>query len=193
VRGFFWSRSKAPLALAALLAVPLYFASLLASSLALDGPRVVEGRDQPPGGGAEGKIWLAALIIPGALLAIGFVAVAVRRVGVYGPAAAGALMCLLMPMVSRGWVARHIHRFPHGMDFLRDSDPSNLSSRGEWEQAAQATIVSITHWTLSIAVGAVIFGALLAIRRRRSRADFPPPLPSAPISGASKTSRTIDL
>jgi hypothetical protein len=164
----FHSHSKAPLALAALLAVPLYFASLLASSLALERPGSYHGREQPPGSAAEAKIWLAALILPGILLAIGALALAAGRRGVFASAAAGVVMCVALPKVSEGWVARHTARFPLGMDFVKDSDPSNLSGRGEWEHAAQATIVSMTHWTLIISVGAIIVGLLIEARRRRS-------------------------
>ena len=79
--------------------MPLYFAALLASSLALEKPRLVRGLENPPGGGAEGKIWLAALIVPGLLLASGLVSLAIRRAGVYGPAATGIVICLLLPTV----------------------------------------------------------------------------------------------
>jgi hypothetical protein len=184
VRRFLRSRSKAPLALVGLLAVPLYFASLLASSLALEKPQIIHGRENPPGSGAEAKIWLAALIVPGVLLAIGLVGLAVRRVGVYAPAAAGVLICLLLPRVSKGWVARHTARFPLGMDFVKDSNPSNLSSRGEWEHAAQETIVSITHWTLIIAIGAVVVSVSLAVRRRSRPGPFSVGSPPAAITGA---------
>ncbi|HEY4433600.1 MAG TPA: hypothetical protein VGM99_04285 [Candidatus Cybelea sp.] len=194
MRRFRRSRSKAPLAIAGLLSVPLYLASLLASSLALDTPRILHGRENPPGSGTEATIWLAALVAPGILLAIGLVGLAVRRISFYGAAAAGVAICVLLPRVSHGWIARHTERFPLGMDFLKDSDPSNLSSKGEWEQAAQATIVSITHWTLIIAVSAIVVGVLLELRRRRSSETSARPSSQAvAIAGAPEVSPATEI
>ena len=171
-------RSKASLALAALLSVPLYLASLLAASLALDKPRVVGVHEGPPGGGREALIWAAALITPAVLLAVGAVSLALRRYGIYASALAGAAICLVLPSISHGWIGRHERRFPFGMDFVKDSSPSNLSSRGQWEHAAQDTIASMTRWTLVLAIGAIVVGVLLEVRRRRGRDAIeiaPPP------------------
>jgi hypothetical protein len=171
--------SKAPLALAGLLAVPLYLAALLASSLALDKPRLAGTHEHPPSSGAEAAVWAAALIVPGILLAVGAAGLPLRRFGTYLPAVAGIVVCLVLPSLSRGWIARHERRFPFGMDFIPDSSTSNLSSRGEWEHAAQSTIASITHWTLVLAIGAIVVGVLLELRRRRGRDAIlvePPPL-----------------
>lgn len=171
-------RTKAPLAVGGLIGVPLYFAALMASSLALDVPRIVGGKELPSAGGVEAKIWLAALIPLGILLGAGLVGMLLGRVGIYLPALAGIVICLLLPGISQPWVARHTARFPLGIDFVKDSDPSNLSSRGEWERAAQATVDSITHWTLGLSVGVVVVGMLLEWRRRRGRDAItiePPP------------------
>ena len=173
--------SKAPLAVAALLAVPIYFAALMASSLALDKPHVVGRHEFPGTGGTEATIWLAALIAPAIVLAAGGMGLVLRRYGVYLAAAAGVVVCLLLPGLSHGWIAGHERRFPLGIDFIPDSSTSNLSSRGEWEHAAQATVVSITHWTLGLAVGAIVIGVLLDIRRRRSRDHAAVTLPPADI------------
>jgi hypothetical protein len=161
--------SKASLALAGLLAVPLYFASLMASSLAIDRPRLVGTHELPPSSGTEAKVWLAALIAPAILVAVGIAALPLRRYGLFASAVAGIVLCFVLPSVSNGWLARHEGRFPLGMDFVRDSNPSNLSSRGEWEAAAQSTVTSVTHWTLVLAVGAIVVGVLLEIRRRTGR------------------------
>lgn len=171
-------RSKAPLALAGLLSVPLYLATLLAASLALDRPRIVGKHEGPPAGGREALIWAAALITPAILLLVGAAALPLRRYGIYFSAVAGIVVCLLLPSLSHGWIGRHERRFPLGMDFVKDSNPSNLSSRGQWEHAAQDTIVSMTHWTLVLAIGAIVVSVLLEVRRRRG-ADairiLPPP------------------
>lgn len=160
--------SKASLALAGLLSFPLYVAALMASSLALDKPRLVGHKEFPGSSSTEATIWAAALIAPAIILAVGALALPLRRFGFYVTALAGVAICLVMPHLSHGWIARHERRFPLGMDFLKDADPSNLSSKGEWEQAAQSTVSSVTHWTLGLAVGAIAVGLLLEWRRRRS-------------------------
>jgi len=172
-------RARAPLGVAGLVGVPVYFAALLASSLALDRPHVVHGQEFPSTGGTEARIWLAALIAPGILVAAGLVGAFLGRLGAYLPAVAGIVVCLLLPGISQPWVARHTARFPLGVDFVPDSDPSNVVSRGDWERSAQVTIVSITHWTLGLAIGVLAVGLLLELRRRRNRE----PLPEAPPAG----------
>jgi len=170
--------SKAPIAVAGLIAVPLYFAALMASSLALDKPHGIGKHMGPGSGGTEARIWLAALIAPGILLAAGTVGLFLGRHGLYLPAVAGVVVCLVLPGISKQWIARHEARFPQGIDFVRDSDPSNLSSRGEWEHAAQSTVTSISHWTLGLAIGAIVVAALLELRRRTGRDAIlvePPP------------------
>ena len=176
-----WStlETRAPLAVGALIAVPLYFAALMASSLALDRPHVIGKHEGPSTTPTELKVYLAALIVPGIVLLAGIAGLFLKRQGVYLPAVAGIVCCLVLPGISNGWLLRHERRFPLGMDFLKDSDPSNLSSRGEWEHAAQATVTSITHWTLGLAIGAIVVTILLEIRRRTGRDAIrvePPPV-----------------
>jgi len=170
--------SKAPLAIAGLISVPLYFATLMTTSLAIDRPRLHGTRELPPSSGTEAKVWLAALIVPGILIAVGLVSLALRRSGLYVTAVTGVVLCFVLPSISNNYLARHAARFPLGMDFVKDSDPSNLSSKGEWEAAAQSTVTSVTHWTLALAFGAIVVGVLLEIRRRTGRDAIrvePPP------------------
>jgi hypothetical protein len=185
--------TKASLALAGLLAVPLYFASLLAASLALDRPRLVGRHELPTSSGREAAIWAAALIAPAILIAVGAAALPLRRFGLFATALAGIALCLALPRVSHGWIGRHTRRFPFGMDFVRDLNPSNLSSHGEWERAAQDTISSITHWTLVLAIGAIVVGLLLELRRRSGReAMVTAPAPAA-ITGEGEVSPVVGL
>jgi hypothetical protein len=191
VRRLFRSTSRAPLAVSGLIAVPLYFAALLASSLALDRPRVVGRHEFPGTSGTEAKVWLAALIAPAIVMAVGALGMLVRRGGMYLAAAAGIVVCALLPGISHGWIGRHEHRFPHGVDFIPDGSPSNLSSRGEWEHSAQATITSITHWTIGLAAGVVLVGLALDVRRHRGgRAPVPGPPPAA-ITGEPEASPVV--
>ena len=164
--------TRAPIAIAGLIAVPVYFAALMASSLRLDAPRIVGKHEFPGSAGTEGKIWAAALIAPAIVLAAGAVGLLLRRYGVFLVAASGVVVCLVLPGLSQGWIAGHEKRFPIGVDFVKDSDPSNLSSRGDWEHAAQATVVSITHWTLGLCIGVAAVGILLEVRRRRGRPEL---------------------
>ena len=182
--------SKASLALAGLIGVPLYFAALMASSLAIDRPRLVGKHELPPSSSTEAKVWLAALIVPGILVAVGLAALPLRRYGLYATSIAGIVLCFILPSVSNDWLARHTARFPLGMDFVKDGDPSNLSSKGEWEAAAQHTVTSVTHWTLVLAFGAIVVGVLLEIRRRTGRDAIrvePPP----EVAGAPEVSNLV--
>lgn len=180
--------SKAPLAIAGLLSVTLYFAALMASSLAVDEPRVVRRlrhgkvvlHYEQSSNATEAKIWLLALVPIGILLAVGLLAMLWRRGGLYVVSAAAIAISLLLPRDLDTWTARHTRRFPLGVDLIKDADPSNLSSRGEWEQNARDTVVSLTHWTIGIALAAAaIVAALALLRRLRPRQAFiaaPPPV-----------------
>ena len=191
MRSLLRARTRAPLAVAGLIGVPLYFASLLASSLALDKPQIIGHQEYPSTAGTEAKIWLAALIAPGVVVAAGLVGMVVGRLGIYLSAIAGILVCLLLPGISQPWVARHTERFPLGIDFVKDSDPSNVVSKGDWEHAAQETIVSMTHWTLGLCIAVVVIGVLLEVRRRRGAGAVE--MPPAVITGEAEASPVIEL
>ncbi|HEY1367030.1 MAG TPA: hypothetical protein VGF23_07955 [Gaiellaceae bacterium] len=175
--------SKAPLAVAGLISVPLYFAALMASSLALDKPHVVGNKEFPSTGATEAKVWLAALIAPAILLAAGALGLLLRQYGVYLVSVVGIAVCLVLPHLSSRWIAGHEERFPIGIDFIPDNDPSNLSSRGEWEKAAQSTVESITHWTLALAIGAIVVALVLELRRRRGSTPMTVPPPPPAVTG----------
>jgi len=187
IRRAFRRGSKAPLALAGLLSITLYFAALMASSLAADEPRVFERvrrgkvvlRYEQSSNATEAKVWLLALVPVGILLAVGLVAMLWRRGGLYVVSGAAIAISLLLPHRLDEWTARHTRRFPLGVDLIRDASPSNLSSRGEWEQNARDTVISLAHWTIGIAIAAAVIAAGLALLRRlRPRQAFiaaPPP------------------
>jgi hypothetical protein len=187
IRRAFRRGSKAPLGLAGLLSITLYFAALMASSLAVDEPRVLHrlrnGKDvlryEQSSNATEAKIWLLALIPVGILLAVGVVAMLWRRGGVYVVSGAAIVLSYLLPHRLDAWTARHTRRFPLGVDLIADANPSNLASRGEWEQNARDTVISLAHWTIGIAIGAAaIVAALALLRRLRPRQAFiaaPPP------------------
>ena len=187
IRRFFRGRSKAPLGVAALLSITLFFAGLMASSLAIDKPRafhrVRHGKVvlhyEQSSNAIEAKIWLLALVPVGILLVVGILAMLWRRGGLYVVSGAAIAMSLLLPRDLSTWTERHTSRFPLGVDLIKDSDPSNLASRGEWEQNAHDTVISLAHWTIGIAIAAAaIVAGLTLLRRLRPRQAFiaaPPP------------------
>jgi hypothetical protein len=187
IRRAFRRGSKAPLGLAGLLSITLYFAALMASSLAADEPRVFERvrrgkvvlHYERSSNATEAKVWLLALVPVGILLAVGLVAMLWRRGGLYVVSGAAIAISLLLPHRLDEWTARHTRRFPLGVDLIKDASPSNLSSRGEWEQNARDTVISLAHWTIGIAIAAAaIVAGLALLRRLRPRQAFiaaPPP------------------
>ncbi|MHB8469158.1 MAG: hypothetical protein ACYDCH_05315 [Gaiellaceae bacterium] len=185
--------SKAALGLAGLLSLPLYLASLMAASLALDKPRLVGVKEFPSSSSTEAKIWAVALIAPAIVLVAGLLTLPLRRAGLYVTALVGIAVCLVLPHLSHGWIDRHVRRFPLGLDFVKDSSPSNLSTKGEWEKAAQETVASITHWTLALAIGAIVIGVLLEVRRRRGSDAMIVGPPPAAITGEPEAVPVVEL
>jgi hypothetical protein len=197
VRAYFRGRSKAPLAIAGLISFPLFFASLLAVSLAIDRPVAIQWRsatgrlievDRPPSSATEAKIWSLALVLPAILVAVGVAAILSRRIGVYLVCAAGLTMCLLLPIRLDRWVVHHTVRFPHGMDLVPDGSNSNLISRGEWEANAKATVISLTHWTIGLIAAVVVISVGLEVRRRLGPVPPAPAPPPETVTGEAAVS-----
>jgi hypothetical protein len=188
IRRVFRRGSKAPLGLAALLSITLFFAGLMASSLEVDKPRVfhrvrhgkVVLHYEQSSNATEARIWLLALIPVGILLAVAILATLWRRGGLYVVSGAAIVISLLLPHRLDAWTARHTRRFPLGVDLISDKSASSLAARGEWEQNARDTVISLAHWTIGIAIGAAaIVAGLALLRRLRPRQAFiaaPPPV-----------------
>jgi hypothetical protein len=174
---------KAPLAVAAIVATPLFFVTLMALSLRLEEPTVeMRGaRDilGDPTAGNETAIWLLSFVPSGALVLVGVVAMLLPgRIGVAVPAlgAIGVTTALLLPLDS--WESEHTVRFPQGVDLIPQRNPGDLILRGEWEENARRTAEQIGFWTIAIAVAAIGITVLLEIRRRRGIVG--PPVPPPP-------------
>jgi hypothetical protein len=198
-------RNLAPVAVAGIVAFPIFFAAVLAVSLAIERPhrfqwRGRDGRlievDHPPTSGQEAKIWALALVLPVALVVVGLLASLWPRGGIYVVAAAGIALAVALPHRLDRWSAHHASRFPFGMDLIPDSNPSSTLGKGEWEQSAKETVLSLTHYAMGIAVAAAVVTTLLALRRRYSRQPAPvgPPPPAvtgepevSPVLGAVET------
>ena len=179
--------TRAPLAIAGLAAFPLFFAALLCVSLAIERPHRFQWRnargklieiDHQPTSATEAKIWALALVVPALLVLVGLVASFWRRGGVYLVSAAVIVAALALPHRLDRWVAHHTQRFPYGMDLFPDQLPSSTISRGEWEGQARDTAISLTHWTIGLAVAAAAITAAVAVRRRLG--PVPPPPEPAP-------------
>ena len=185
---------KVPLAVAGILATPLFFVALLSLSLKLDKPtkhvgaKGAEVLGDPTKGSIE-FIYLLAFGISVAIVVVGVLGMLTgSRLGVIAPALAAivATAALLLPLST--WQREHTARFPLGVDFIPKSDPEDLILRGEWEDNAATAARQIGFWTIALSVAAIALAVVLEVRRRRGieRAPVPPPpevASGAPIQG----------
>jgi hypothetical protein len=173
-------RSKTPLAVAGILATPLFFVALMAVSLAIEKPSVTtEGGKRvlgSPSNGREAAIWLLALLPPVAVVLVGVGATLVPRFGVVVSAAAAIVAAVVLLVPLSGWTEEHTARYPDGVDLIPASDPGDLRLRGEWEDSARHTAQQLGAWTIGIAVFAIVLTIVLQARRGR-RLPAPPPPP----------------
>ena len=183
---------RAPLAVAGILATPLFFVSLMAFSLLLDKPTVHVAKS-----GAEVlgdplkstvlEIYLYSFGLSIALVLVGVVAMLLpgRVVGVAlsSLAAIAITTALLLPLGT--WEEEHTARYPDGVDLIPRKSVEDLVLRGEWEQNAQRTAKEIGLWTIVIAIAAVVIAVALDVRRRRGyRAPAVPPPPPVHAAGS---------
>jgi hypothetical protein len=181
----FRGASKAPLAVAGILAAPLFFVALMAFSLKLDKPsehvtatgKVVLG---DPTKGTVGTIYLAAFAVAGAVVLVGWLAMLLRsRFAAAVPAVAGIVATIVLVVPLDTWGAEHTKRYPLGIDNIPKSSAQDLWLRGQWEANAETTARQIGFVTIGMAVAAIVILALLEIRRRRGRDAIltePPPI-----------------
>ena len=166
-------RSRSSLGIAAFIAIPLFFSSLMASSLAIEKPTVIAWHDgsvlhvhlHDPSPSNELQIWLWALVPPLLLILAGWIATYLPH-GFY--IACGSAIVIAMAVVHKThiWAVHHTLRFPQGVDLIPTSSISNRYDPGEWEQQARQTALSLEHWTIGIAIAAILIVALLGGRRR---------------------------
>jgi hypothetical protein len=172
--------SKAPLAVAGIMGVPLFFVGLMAFALKLDKPSVAGVRLGDPTKGTVGTIYLAALAVAGGLVLVGLLAMLLRsRLAAAIPAVAGIVAAIVLVIPLGTWAAAHTSRYPLGVDNIKRSDPSDIYLRGEWEQNAKTTARQIAFATVGIGVAAILVLAGLEYRRRRGREGIlvePPPI-----------------
>jgi hypothetical protein len=175
--------SKAPLAVAGILAVPLFFVGLMAFALKLEKPSHHLMKNGTlalgdPTKGTVGTIYLLAFAVAAGVVLVGIVASLLRaRLAVVVPAVAGIVASALLLAPLATWTAEHTKRYPLGVDLIRPSSPTDLVLRGEWEQNAQATAHQIGLVAIGIAIAAILIAVALEFRRRRGIEGpaIPPP------------------
>jgi hypothetical protein len=184
---------KAPLAVAAILAMPLFFTALMAVSLAVEKPTVSHvlrhgatvAKLGEPSGTTEATIWLLAIVAPVAVVAVGTGATLIGRAGVIvsALAAVAATVVLLIPLGT--WTARHTARYPDGVDLIRQASTSDIYLRGEWEGRARTTARQLGIVTIVLGGIAIAAFALFEVRRRRGVLPPVPPPPPEIVSGGN--------
>ena len=166
-------RSRAPLGIAAFIAIPLFFSSLMSASLALEKPRVVQWTDgaklnqrfHDPSASTELRIWLWALVPPLLLVLVGWAATRLP-LGFYVACVAAIVDAMAVVHKTKTWAAHHTTRFPQGVDLIPTQSISNRYDPGEWEGQARQTALSLEHWTIGLALASILVVAALALRNR---------------------------
>lgn len=168
---------RAPIALGAFLALPIFFGSLMAVSLAIEKPRVVQW--SRPGGHLaqifhqptstnEWHIWLLALVPPLLLVLVSFAA-SYLPFAIYVTCVAAVVDAVAITLRLHRWETHHTARFPYGEDLIPDKSNSSLFARGEWEHDAAQTVRSFEHYTIGLAIAAAIIAVVLRLRRGRGQ------------------------
>jgi hypothetical protein len=185
---------KAPLAVAGILATPLFFVALMAMSLAIEKPSVehvvkhgkVVIKLGDPSGATERTIWLLALLPPAVLVAVGVGGMLIGRVGVITSALTAVAACIVLLVPLDTWTKEHTARYPVGIDLIPPTSTSDIYLRGEWEGTARTTARQLGFVTITIAGIAIAIFVLLEMRRRRGIGGMVVPPPPAIAEGQSQ-------
>jgi hypothetical protein len=167
---------RAPLAIAGIVAAPLFFCSLMGASLAIARPQIFswlhDGHRRTvfhqPTGAEEARIWLWSLLPAAILIAIGLLACLWRH-GVYVSCASGIVLALGVTHRVGSWERHHTARWPRGIDNIPDAWSSDTVPRGAWEHDAAVAAYSLSHWTIGLALTVAVVYTLVLYRRMRTR------------------------
>ena len=190
--------SRTPVAVAGILAVPLFFVGLMAFSLKFDKPShhltkqgiVALGN---PTKGTVGTIYLLAFALSMALVFVGMLAMLLRsRLATVVPAVAAIIASVLLMLPLATWAAEHTKRYPLGADNIPQSSPQDQFLRGEWEQTARSTGHQLGLVTIGLGIAAIVLSVALDVRRRRGIEGPLVPLPPT-VVGAPEVSPALDL
>jgi hypothetical protein len=190
---------RAPLAVAGILAMPLFFVGLMAMSLAVEKPSVEHAVKRgkavtllgDPTGTTEAKIWLLAVVPPLALVLFGVATMLLRRTGVVVTSLGAIALSVALLVPLGGWANGHAGRFPVGVDLIPPNAQASqdIYLRGEWEANAKRTAEQLGIATMSIAGAAIAVVLLLEFRRRRGLVrPTPPPPPVITMGGVPPVS-----
>ncbi|HVS85155.1 MAG TPA: hypothetical protein VHD91_05955 [Gaiellaceae bacterium] len=182
------AQSRAPFAIAAFIAIPLFFSALMASALALEKPLVHQWKGckhglcttwRDPTTATEARIWLWALVPPLVLVLVGLVAMRIP-LGFYASCAAACVIAMAVVHDTATWAAHHTSRYPWGVDLIPGTNAaSNQWDPSEWESEARETALSLQHWTIGVALAAAAVMLFLWVRGRyfgrRPAIDAAPP------------------
>jgi hypothetical protein len=188
----------APLAVGAILAMPLFFTALMATSLAVEKPTIAghvlrHGRLVTklgdPSGTTEAKIWLLAIVAPLAVVLVGAGATLIGRAGVIASALAAIVASIVLLVPLGTWARHHTARYPDGIDLIPKSSSSDIYLRGEWEGTARTTARQLGIVTIVLGGLAVAVFGLVEVRRRRGVKGMLVPPPPALAEGQSQIVR----
>jgi hypothetical protein len=178
---------KAPLAVAAILATPLFFVALMAFSLDHDKPsvRMTKKGAQVLGDPTKGTVSTIYLLSFGVFVGVVLAGLAAlllpRRVAMFLPGLAAIAAAVLLRLPLGTWETEHTARYPLGVDLIPKNDPGDLFLQGEWEENAHRTADQLGFWTIALSVAAMVISVAIEIRRGRRTASRPvPPPPPAP-------------
>jgi hypothetical protein len=164
-------KSKAPVSVAGILSVPLFFVALMAFSLRIDKPthslsaagHVLYG---DPTKGTVGTIYALSFAVAIGIVLVGVLASLLRsRLATIIPASAAIVATLLLFIPLATWAAGHTARYPLGTDNIGDWKPQNVMYRGAWEQSAVTTAHQIGWVTIGLAAAAIVLSLVFARRR----------------------------
>jgi hypothetical protein len=188
----FRSAPRTSLAVAALLAGPIFFVSLMAFSLDFEKPRTLtNGKLADPSSSTEWKIWLLALVPSFGILVVGGFAVLLGRLGTIASAVATIVAAALLLFPLKTWAKDHAARFPDGIDLIpRSAGSQDIYLRGEWEGLARHAADQLGVAAIVLAAVAIALTLFFELRRRRGVARMPvPPPPPEVVGGVPPASR----
>jgi hypothetical protein len=169
------SRGKGPWAIASFIGIPLFFSALMASTLAQERPHVIQWKGckeglcttwREPSSATEARIWLWAMLPPVLLSLIGLICTRLP-LGWYIACVAGVVEALAVVHRVDTWERHHTARFPWGVDLIPGTNSaSNQYDPGEWETIARETALSLSHWTIALALASILVMVALWVRRR---------------------------
>jgi hypothetical protein len=119
-----------------------------------------------PTGGNVAKVWLWAFV-PSLVLVVAGLIASRLPLGFYVSCVAAIVVAMGVVHKTATWERHHTARFPNGEDLIPKSNTfSNLFDPGEWERDARDTALSLQHWTIGIALAAMLVMALLWLQGR---------------------------